>query len=66
MGIYLVVSLYFEPTDGRVCRATCPTLARCTHVFLVYTYTSIPYEIQLIPDFLGPKCIFVVLSITSL
>ena len=32
LGIFLVFLLQFEPLDGRVCRATCPTLASCTHV----------------------------------
>ena len=27
-----MVLLQFEPADGRVCRAHCPTLASCTHV----------------------------------
>ena len=26
------MSLQFEPADGRVCRASCPTLASCTNV----------------------------------
>ena len=28
-----MVLLQFEPAYGRVCRATCPNLASCTHVF---------------------------------
>ena len=35
-----MVLLQFEPADGRVCRAPCPTLASCTHVlFGVHLYT---------------------------
>ena len=30
--LFWVVLLKFVPADGRVCKVTCPTLPRCTHV----------------------------------
>ena len=37
-----MVLLQSEPADGRVCRAHCPTLASCTHVFFfVYMCTHV-------------------------
>ena len=34
----------FEPADGRVCRAPCPTLASCTHVlFDVHVHVNSVY-----------------------
>ena len=58
----MVVLLQSEPADGRVCRATCPTLASCTHMlFGVHVYIN-SVQNSTCTRFLGPKCIFVVLT----
>ena len=39
-----MVLLQIEALDGRVCRATCPTLASCTHVlFGVHVHVNSVY-----------------------
>ena len=44
MGILLEVLLQIEALDGRVCRATCPSLASCTHVlFGVHVHVNSVY-----------------------
>ena len=43
-----MVLLQFEPADGRVCRAHCPSLASWTHVlFGVYVYPTFGSEMHI-------------------
>ena len=64
MGIFLVVLLQFETADGRVCRATCPTLARCIFVVLTFSLVVLRHCYECVPWRSSLFAIFMIFFIT--